>query len=126
VRAFAPLFHRFFLAPFTQSTYAASRHLFIDQKQTPLFEKHKKTAISPYFLKFKKFHFSFMLICAILKIAISTGNTNPIQTQTNPISKAKNAAVSGMGWKTGKRLSSIANMDNIVIIITVNYGKKGI
>jgi len=88
MRAFAPLFRRFFLALFTQTTHANSRHLFIDQKQTCPKEKPNKSAISPHFLNFKKIHFSIILICAIyaqgiyaigiyaqgiLSIAISTG-----------------------------------------------------
>jgi hypothetical protein len=109
LRSFAPLFRRFFLALFTQTTHAANQHLFIDQKQTSPREETKKIAISPHFLNFKKFHLSIMLICATLRTAISTGtknrvfgphqykpnsnptqtqfkpNTNPIQTQTNPI-----------------------------------------
>jgi hypothetical protein len=36
----------------------------------------KKTAISPQFLNFKKFHFSIMLICVTLRTAISTGTKN--------------------------------------------------
>jgi hypothetical protein len=107
VRAFAPLFRRFFLALFTQSTHAANRHLFIDQNRTSPREEPEKTAISPHFLNFKKFHFSIMLICAILRTAISTGtknrifgprqykpNTKPIQTQTNPISESPETALS--------------------------------
>jgi len=93
LRSFAPLFRRFFLALFTQTTHAVNRHPFIDQKETPPTEKHKKSAISPHFLIFKKFHFSFMLICAIyaqgiyaqgiyaqgiLNTAISTGTINPV------------------------------------------------
>jgi hypothetical protein len=56
--------HHFFLALFTQTTHATNQHPFIDQKQTIPQEEPKKTAISPHFLKFKKFHFSIMLICA--------------------------------------------------------------
>jgi hypothetical protein len=46
VRAFAPLFRRFYFTPFTQTTHADNRHLFIDQKVTPPKEKPKKTEIS--------------------------------------------------------------------------------
>jgi len=63
---FYPLFRRFFLALFTHTTHAANRHLFTDQKQICPREKPKKTAISPHFLNFKKFHLSIMLMCAIL------------------------------------------------------------
>jgi hypothetical protein len=84
--------HLFFLAPFTHTPHAARQHLFIDQKQTPPREETEKTAISPHFLKFQKFHFSIMLICAILKIAISTGKKprfrpppkKPKQSQLKP------------------------------------------
>jgi hypothetical protein len=81
LRSFAPLFRRFFLALFTQYAHANNRHLFTDQKQTCLKEKPEKTAISPHFSKFKKFHFSIMLICAIyaqgiLRTAISTVTKN--------------------------------------------------
>jgi hypothetical protein len=62
--------HHFFLALFTQTPHAANQHLFIDQKQTCPPEEPKKTAISPHFLKFKKFHFSIMLICVIYAIGI--------------------------------------------------------
>jgi len=62
---FCTFLHHFFLALFTQATQAANQHLFIDQKQTSPREEPKKTAISTHFLKFKKFHFSIMLICAI-------------------------------------------------------------
>jgi len=81
LRPFAPLFRRFFLALFTQTTHANNRHPFIDQNRTPLGQESKKTAISPHFSKFKKFHFSSMLICAIyaqgiLSTAISTVTKN--------------------------------------------------
>ncbi|MDH4241670.1 MAG: hypothetical protein OEW48_19090, partial [Phycisphaerae bacterium] len=90
---FCKFLHHFFLAPFTHTSHAANQHLFIDQKQTPPREEQKKTAISPHFLKFKKFHFSIMLICVIyaqgiyaigiyaqgiLRTAISTGTKNRI------------------------------------------------
>jgi len=73
---FCTLFRRFFLAIFTQTTHATNQHLFLAQKQTSLREEPKKTAISPQFLKFKKFNFSIMLICATLSTAISTGTKN--------------------------------------------------
>jgi hypothetical protein len=57
--------HHFFLALITQTTHATNQHPFIDQKQTTPQEETKKTAISLLFLKFKKFHFSIMLIYAI-------------------------------------------------------------
>ena len=78
LRSFAPLFRRFFLAPFTHVTHASNRHLFIDQNRTSLWEETKKTAIFPPFLKFKKFHFSIMLICAILSTVISTVTKNRV------------------------------------------------
>jgi len=85
---FCKFLHHFILAHYTHTTHAANQHLFIDQKQTSQPEEPKKTWISPQFLKFKKFHFPIMLICAIyaigiyaqgiLSIAISAVTTNRI------------------------------------------------
>ncbi|MDH4240942.1 MAG: hypothetical protein OEW48_15395, partial [Phycisphaerae bacterium] len=75
---FCKFLHHFFLAPFTQTTQATNQNLFAAQKQTSPREETEKTAISPQFLKFKKFHFSIMLICASLSTAISTVTKNRI------------------------------------------------